>query len=104
MRSSEPSPARSTESAFNAHQRAASAPSSTERPAPSTPGMHELAVVVARELTRRARPAAVHDDRVERIVRRVRAGQHQPQLLQAFVDRAHSHLSKKAGTSVPCQR
>ena len=70
-----PSSARSTDSAFSAHQRAASAPCSTVRSPPSTPGMHELAVVVARELTRRARPAAVHDDRVERIVRRVRARQ-----------------------------
>ena len=37
--------------------------------------VHEHAVVVARELTRRARPAAVHDHRVERIVRRERTGQ-----------------------------
>ena len=38
-------------------------------------GVHELAVVVAGQLPRRARPAAVHDHRVERIVRRIRTGQ-----------------------------
>ena len=45
--------------------------------------IHEHAVVVARELTRRARPAAVHDDRVERIVRRVRPGQRQARARRA---------------------
>ena len=35
--------------------------------------VHEHAVVVARQLARRAGPAAVHDHRVERVVGRVRA-------------------------------
>ncbi len=58
-------------------------------------GMHEVAVVIARQLPRRAGPISVHHDRVERIVRRVRPRQDQTQRLQSIVDRAHSHLSKK---------
>ena len=73
MRSRSPSSARSTDSAFSAHHRAASAPCSTVTSAPSRPGCTSHAVVVARQLARRAGHAAVDHDRVERIVRRVRA-------------------------------
>ena len=80
MRSRSPSSACSTDSAFSAHHRAASVPSSTVRSSPRTPGFTSTPSWLRGQLTRRARPAAVHDDRVERIVRRERAGQRQAQL------------------------
>ena len=59
--------------------------------------VHERALVVARQLARRAHPASVRDHRVERIVRRVRAGQREPQLTKPrFGAHAHNHSFKKA--------
>src|SRR5205823_10337400 len=65
--------------------------------------VHEHALVVTRELARRAHPTSVGNDRVERIMGRVRARQHDAQLDESIVD-AHSHLARKLPVSVPCQR
>src|SRR5262249_20328911 len=67
------------------------------------PRMHELAVVVARELARRARPVAEDDDRVQRVVRWIRPRHRQSELEQTIVD-THNHLSRNAATRAPCHR
>ena len=50
-------------------------------------GVDERAGVVAGELARRAGPVPVHHDRVERLVGRIRAREHEPELLEAVLDR-----------------
>ncbi len=87
MRSSDPSSARSTDSALSAHHRAASAPCSTDRSTPRRAGVDQLALVVARQLPGRAGHPAVHDDRVERVVRRVRTRKNEVEVDQPGLGR-----------------
>ena len=72
------------------------------------PRVHEPTVVVARELSGRARPMIVDDDSVQRIMRRIRSRQGEAELVQTRVDGAHrgppSLASRNESTSVPCQR
>ncbi len=49
----------------------------------------QRAVVVTRQLTRRARPATVHDDGVEGVMRRIGTGKRQPELSEP-VPNTHS--------------
>ncbi len=85
-------------------------------------GMHELAVVIARELSGCPGPPGVDHHRVEGIVRRERTGQDDPQRVEPRVDgrnagrdgyTSHGALGSLTGprclprnrsTSVPCQR
>ena len=102
MRSRPPSSACSTDSAFSAHQRAASAPCSTVRSAPSTPGCTSTPSWLRGQLPRRASAAAVHDDRVERIVRRVRPGQRRCPARRAGRRSCSQPPLQEVGRRAPC--
>ena len=102
MRSSSPSSACSTDSAFNAHQRAASAPSSTERSSPSTPGCTSTPSWSRGSWPDvRARPPCTTTASSGSWGGNG-PGKRQPELARAGLRSAHSHLSRKADVSVPC--
>jgi dienelactone hydrolase len=65
-------------------------------------GVHELAFEVARQLAAGAGTTAVDDDRVEGVVRRVRAGKLEIQFFEPGLEIGHRYCSRNSGTSAPC--
>ncbi len=99
MRSSEPSSARSTDSAF---ERAPARRAGTvrHREVGTEHALHDRARVIARQLPGGARPATVHHHGVERVVRRVRTGQHDAEIRETLLDTGHAGNVSPMGWTV----
>ena len=91
MRSSEPSSARSTDKRVERAPPGGLGTLLDGQVVAEAAGVHEHAGVVAGELPGGAGHAAVHDDRVERVVGRVRTGQLEAELAQPLVDGRGGH-------------